>query len=204
MWVFNGYFGADSECLVGFTGRKLRQHPARTGAATLGICESNEHIDQTTRRLMKAIGYRGIVDMGYRFDARDGRYKLLDVNPRLGASFRLFVGRDGMDVVRAMYLDLTGQPVPPTSTVEGRRWWVEPNDLWTRRELAREHAMTWRAWLGSLRGVQEAAWFAVDDPLPFAAMAALFVSQPVYRALARTRLAGPTALRLARRLQGGG
>ena len=48
---------------------------------------------------MKEVGYRGILDIGWRYDARDDRYKLLDVNPRLGASFRLFVGKGGMDVL---------------------------------------------------------------------------------------------------------
>ena len=56
-------------------------------------------------------------------------YKLLDVNPRIGGTFRLFVGPDGTDVLRALYLDLTGQAIPPTSEPDGRRWIVEPQDL---------------------------------------------------------------------------
>jgi D-aspartate ligase len=48
---------------------------------------------------MQEIGYSGIVDIGYRYDRRDGEYKLLDVNPRVGATFRLFVDSNGMDVV---------------------------------------------------------------------------------------------------------
>ena len=201
VWMFNGYFNADSDCLVAFTGRKIRQHPPRTGVTTLGVCESNASVEDTTRRLMKAIGYRGIVDMGYRFDARDGQYKLLDVNPRLGATFRLFVGGDGMDVVRAMYLDLTGQPVPPTATSDGRKWWVEPFDVWTARALVREHSLTWGQWLRSLRGVREAAWFAADDPMPFLAMIALFVADPINRRLNRSRI-GPATQRVVRRILG--
>ena len=69
----------------------------------------------TTVRFMHELGYRGILDIGYRFDERDGEYKLLDVNPRIGATFRLFVGDDGMDVLRALYLDLTGQEVAATT-----------------------------------------------------------------------------------------
>ena len=187
VWMFNGYFDADSECLVSFTGRKIRQHPPGTGATTLGICEPNDEIEATTRRFLKAIGYRGIVDMGYRYDARDGQYKLLDVNPRLGASFRLFVGEGGMDVVRAMYLDLTGQPVPATPLRAGRRWLVEPFDVWTAREYVADGSLTWSEWRRSLRGVDEAAWFALDDPAPFLAMVALFSAQPLYRRLTRSR-----------------
>ena len=69
--------------------------------------------------------YSGIVDLDLRFDARDGAYKLLDFNPRLGAQFRLFEDTAGIDVVRAAYLDLTGQPVPEGEPVPGRRFLVE-------------------------------------------------------------------------------
>src|SRR5262249_56603159 len=97
------------------------QTPPYTGMTSLGVCARNDEVDRLTRRFMKAIGYRGILDIGYRFDARDGRYKVLDVNPRLGATFRVFVGSDGLDVVRALYLDLTGQAVPSSAPLPGRK-----------------------------------------------------------------------------------
>src|SRR4051812_38866932 len=81
VWMFNGYFDARSRCRVGFTGRKLRSGGPHTGPTTLGICTPNPEVARATQRLMTAVGYRGPLDIGYRHDARDGRYKLLDVNP---------------------------------------------------------------------------------------------------------------------------
>ena len=170
VWMFNGYFDEQSECKVGFTGKKIRQSPPYTGATTLGVCLASPTVQEATVRLMKAVGYRGILDIGYRFDHRDDRYKLLDVNPRIGGTFRLFVGPDGMDALRALYIDLTGQEVPPTSLQEGRRWIVEPLDIASSITYARRGDLTMRNWARSLRGVREAAWFAADDPLPFLAM----------------------------------
>jgi D-aspartate ligase len=119
---------------------------------------------------MQEIGYSGIVDMGYRYDRRDGKYKLLDVNPRVGATFRLFVDSNGMDVVRALYLNLTGQPVRSGRAREGRKWIVEQSDLATSLRYGRLGRLTGTEWACSLRGIEKAAWFARDDPLPFAAM----------------------------------
>jgi D-aspartate ligase len=167
VWMFNGYFDERSECRLGFTGKKIRQSPPYTGATTLGVCEVNAAVQEDTVRLMKAVGYRGILDIGFRFDERDGQYKLLDVNPRIGGTFRLFVGPEGMDVLRALYLDLTGQPVPGASLPEGRRWIVEPLDVLSSLTYRRRGDITLRGWVSSLRGVREAAWFARDDPLPF-------------------------------------
>jgi D-aspartate ligase len=170
VWMFNGYFDEESECKFGFTGKKVRQSPPYTGVTTLGVCESNPVVKEATTRLMKAIGYRGILDIGFRFDHRDGQYKLLDVNPRVGGSFRLFVGHNGMDVLRAQYLDLTRQPVADTTANDGRRWIVEPLDLMSSVVCRRHGDITLAGWVRSLRGVREAAWFAADDPLPFLAL----------------------------------
>jgi predicted ATP-grasp superfamily ATP-dependent carboligase len=170
IWMFNGYFDRQSQCKVGFTGKKIRQTPPYTGATTLGVCLANPTVEDATVRLMAAVGYRGILDIGYRFDHRDGAYKLLDVNPRIGGTFRLFVAESGIDVLRAMYLDLTGQQVPSTKLSEGRRWVVEPWDLASSIAYRRRGDITFAEWARSLRHVREDAWFAADDPLPFLAL----------------------------------
>lgn len=167
IWMFNGYFDANSDCLASFTGRKLRQTPPYTGVTSLGVCLRNDVVEQTTRQWMKRLGYRGILDIGYRFDARDGSYKVLDVNPRIGATFRLFVAKNGLDVVRALYLDLTGQPVPVSEQVDGRKWLVEGGDFDSFLRYRREGKLTTRRWVASLAGVRETAYFAADDLKPF-------------------------------------
>ncbi len=214
-WMFNGYFDSRSECRLSFTGQKIRQSPPDAGATTLGVCLTSPLLEETTRRFMKAVGYQGILDADYRFDQRDGQYKLLDVNPRIGSSFRLFVAADGTDVLRALYLDLTGEHVPmpasagaaaapagtaaapagtaadadadaddnaaaasstttttqtTTTQPSGRRWLVEPQDLRSSLIHMRCRELTVGAWLRSLRHIDETAWWARDDPLPFFAM----------------------------------
>lgn len=168
IWMFEGYFDEASECIAGFTGKKLRQHPVHRGATSLGILIENAGVDEMTRRFMKAIGYRGILDIGYRFDARDGQYKLLDPNPRIGSTFRLFTGEGDIDVARLLYLDMTGQALPTEVRPRwGRRWLIEDQDLFSSLDYAREGTLGFRAWLASFRDVEETAWFARDDLRPF-------------------------------------
>ena len=166
VWMFNGYFNRNSDCLLGVTGKKIRQCPIHTGATSLGICLENEVVQQTTKTFMKRIGYQGILDIGYRYDARDGQFKVLDVNPRIGASFRLFTTSNGMDVARALYLDLTGQEVPASVAELGRTWLVEDSDLVSFYRYRQEGTLSFKAWLNSLRGVRESAYLSKDDLLP--------------------------------------
>jgi D-aspartate ligase len=183
-WFFHGYCNADAECLVGFTGRKLRSYPAYAGPTSLGQWAPNEALRHQAELLLRAISYRGIMDLDYRLDRRDGRYKLLDFNPRVGAQFRLFEDDLGIDVVRAMHLDLTGRNVPRGRQLPGRAFIVENHDPIASWQYLRSGGLTVRDWVRSLRAVREPAWLAVDDPIPFLAMCMRFL-------LARlTRLTG--------------
>ncbi|HYQ86395.1 MAG TPA: carboxylate--amine ligase [Bacteroidota bacterium] len=181
VWMFNGYFDKDGECLYAQTGKKIRQAPVYTGYTSLGICLRNEIVERTTKDFMKKIGYRGILDIGYRYDARDGGYKVLDINPRIGATFRLFVATNGMDVARAAYLDLTGQRVPRSESNEGRKWFVEDRDIVSSMRYFRDRKLNLKQWIASFEGVQESAWFAKDDLLPFFIMCGQFFGKIVSR-----------------------
>jgi predicted ATP-grasp superfamily ATP-dependent carboligase len=165
-YTFNGYFDRTGRCALAFTGRKLRNFPGEFGQGSLGECRKVDEVETTTVRFMEEVGYRGCLDLGYRYDARDGQFKVNDINPRVGAMFRLFVGANGMDVVRAMYQDLTGQPVVPSATQEGRRWMVEDEDLLSAFRRFRRGDLTLREWGASLGGVEELSYVSWDDPRP--------------------------------------
>ncbi len=170
VWMFDGYFDADSQCLFGLTGQKLRQYPPHMGVTSLGVCRWNNAVFDRTKSVLKHLGYRGIIDLGYKYDARTEEYKLLDVNPRIGSTFRLFVDTEGIDVARAFYLDMTDQPVPVGRPVEGRKWMVENFDLISSIRYCRDGYLSPGEWLKSYHGLQEASWFAADDPKPFLGM----------------------------------
>jgi len=165
-WMFNGYFDENSDCLFGLAGKKIRQYRPYAGVTSLGVCQPNATVAETTKEFMKAIHYRGALDIGYRYDARDGLYKVFDVNPRIGCTFRLFVSDNGMDVARAMYQHLTGQPVVAGQGLPGRKWMVEDIDLASSFFYWRDGKLMATEWLRSFRGLQESAFFALDDLRP--------------------------------------
>ena len=114
-WIFHGYFNARSECLVGFTGVKYRSWPPYFGATSYRRVVANPELAAESVEFLRRVGYCGIVDMDWRLDRRDGRYRLLDCNPRSARSSGLFETSAGIDVVRAQHLDLTGREVPAGS-----------------------------------------------------------------------------------------
>jgi D-aspartate ligase len=168
-WFVHLYCDANSNCLLTFTGVKVRSWPPHAGATAAAYSAANPALAHLAERLCKEIGFRGIADLDWRLDLRDGQYKLVDFNPRVGNQFRVFETTAGVDVVRAMHLDLTGRPVPAGPQVDGRRILVEHIDMPAR--LAYRGGNGYPAAPPPPRpAATELAWLARDDIRPFLAM----------------------------------
>lgn len=192
-WFVHGYCGGDGSCRPVFTGMKERSYPAHTGLTSLGRAVDNPELAREAMRLIEMVDYRGIFDLDLRFDPRDGQYKLLDFNPRLGAQFRLFQDTAGVDVVRAQYLDLTGTVIPEGTQVSGRRFLVENYDPLCALTYWRQGELDLGVWLSSLRAVDEMAWFASDDLRPFGRMCMRMGLRLATRPLPRRGGLGPSS-----------
>ncbi|KPI20846.1 hypothetical protein OK074_7523 [Actinobacteria bacterium OK074] len=172
-WIVHAVFDADSAPLAMFTGVKVRSWPPHAGMTANAYVVDNPELSDLAARFIKQIGFTGIIDLDLRFDRRDGQYKLLDFNPRMGAQFRLFESESGVDVVRAMHLNLTGRPVPEGEQRVGHRYIVENIDLPALLAYRRSGYTTPHA--PARASGTELAWLAGDDPLPFVTMLARFV-----------------------------
>ncbi|MFJ9410278.1 ATP-grasp domain-containing protein [Streptomyces sp. NPDC101393] len=207
-WIVHGCFDAQSAPLALFTGVKVRSWPPYAGMTACAYVAGNPELARMTARFIQRIGFTGTADLDWRFDRRDGLYKLLDFNPRMGAQFRLFENTAGVDVIRAQHLDLTGRTVPAGEQLAGHRFVVENIDLPAllayRRSAGRtgpRRATPYRRPPpdgGSSSGAAprtagtELAWFAGDDPLPFFTMLARSVG-PGVRHLVQLRREGRRA-----------
>ncbi|MGW4893373.1 carboxylate--amine ligase [Kitasatospora sp. NPDC004240] len=190
-WITHLCCGADGEPLAVFTGRKLRSYPTSGGFTTRAVAVPNPELAELAAGLCRATGFSGIADLDWRLDLRDGRYKLLDFNPRTGAQFRLFETVDGVDVVRALHLSLTGRPVPRGPQLS-RYYGVGQLDLLSAA-VGTWHDRRPPADLRPRRST-ERAWLCRDDPAPAAAMTVRFTGQAIQR-VAR-QVSSPVAARL--------
>ncbi|MEU9179703.1 ATP-grasp domain-containing protein [Streptomyces sp. NPDC048550] len=204
-WFFHGAFARGGHPLLAGSGRKELSWPVRTGLTAVGRWLPDPAVEEAGLRLAERLGYQGILDLDFRRDEK-GCFRLVDFNPRPGAQFRLFTDAGGLDVVQAMYLDLTGQRVPEPAGGPGRVFVAENYALLAS---LRGRRLPWRsparpplpspsapgdAGTGqgraaggrpgpvrvaprAERGRVEAAWFAADDPVPFLAMLAAFLGR---------------------------
>ncbi|MGW6413026.1 ATP-grasp domain-containing protein [Streptomyces vinaceus] len=198
-WFFHGYFSGTSQCLFGGSGRKEVSWPINAGLTAKGSWQPNIEVEEASMEFATRISYAGALDLDFRRDEFTGTYQLVDVNPRPGAQFRLFTASGGLDIVRSLYLDLTGQNVPRQSATPDRIFVAENYALMSAACSGWRFATTGNQ-SGIMTGNVETAWFARDDLRPFYAMARASLgrslTERVTRACGALALRKPTSVRL--------
>ena len=146
--------------------RRTRQRPpdfarSSTCVDTVDIPE----LEEPSERFLASIGYYGLAEMEYKLDSRDGRYKLLDVNPRTWGSHSIG-RRAGVDFAFLLFCDQLGRFVEHCRATSGVRWIRLTTDLPTSLLEIVRGRLDWRAFLRSVSRFQIEAVFERDDPLP--------------------------------------
>lgn len=163
------YANADSEALGVFVRTKLRQTPADFGTMTLGRAIASEEVRDTSTRMAKALGFKGICGMEYKYDPRDGQYKFLEINPR-GELWMNLATHCGVNLPYLKYRDLTGDPVTAVQTNFTRKLVDLRDDFslyYQRYRNDPRYGVGFAEWFSSLtRGEIEEVVFNWKDPLP--------------------------------------
>jgi D-aspartate ligase len=110
LYTVGSYSNREGHVLRSYTGRKVTQYPYFHGMASVAesLAVPSEVIDQA-RTLLEAAGFHGISQVEFKYDARDGLYKLLEINGRAWHWIKL-AAFSGVNLPLIQYYDLTGDP----------------------------------------------------------------------------------------------
>jgi len=164
-FAYCGFFKA-GQALGSMVVRRRRQHPPLFGRASTFVETIDlPHLEAISERFLKAVDYYGLVELEYKLDPRDGRYKLLDVNARTWG-YHTLGERAGVDFSALLFADQIGRPVQPGRARPGVRWLRLVTDLPTAAAEVVAGRLSWRAYARSLLASDVEAVFSRDDPLP--------------------------------------
>jgi predicted ATP-grasp superfamily ATP-dependent carboligase len=119
LYTVGSYIARDGTVLGLFSGRKLRQSPPGVGTCRVGEAVWVDEAVSAAMRVLRAFEFHGLSQVEFKRDHRDGRYKLMEINPRLWQWHGLATAL-GVDFTRIAYLDLLGRRPEPVTT-EGKR-----------------------------------------------------------------------------------
>jgi D-aspartate ligase len=146
--------------------RRRRQHPFQFGRASTYVeTVDSPLVEEYSERFLRAIDYYGLVELEYKLDPRDSRYKLLDVNARTWGYHSLGL-RDGVDFSYMLYADQIGLPVPPSKAPPGIGWVRMTTDIPAAFMAWRAGDLDWKEYIRSLMDCNVDAVYSLKDPLP--------------------------------------
>ncbi len=148
---------------VHFAGRKIRQTPARCGTCTCGeSCANADEAVELATHLLTSIGYHGIAEVEFKRDRRDGRLKLIELNPR-ATVFCSIAAASGVNLPLTAYEYLANGSVGATAELEDKTVvrWMDPY-----RDLLGSGWVSPLRWVGELRRADVLCWGGRKDPLP--------------------------------------
>jgi predicted ATP-grasp superfamily ATP-dependent carboligase len=148
-----------------FTTRVIRRQPPGMGDAVYRVAEHVPGLAAHALRLFRQVGLRGLANVEFKLDARDGGPKLIECNARFTTSNGL-IQASGLDLARWVYRRLVGLPQQvPREFRSGLRMWDPVKDFASYRELARRGELTFTGWVRTLRPARP-FWFRWYDPMP--------------------------------------
>ena len=184
------YIDAADQHLFHFTKRMIRRAPVNFGG---GCYHRTEWVPETAemgQRFFRGIHFRGLGNIEFKRDLRDGRLKVIECNARFTAAQELLV-RAGIDIAWVVYQHLTGGEVPRiTAYREDMRLWYPRDDFDAFRELNARGELSIGAWLKSVAHPQVFPFWSWRDPVPALARGWKRNSRRLAAHLARRRKRG--------------
>ena len=163
---FYTYLDTTGKPLFHYTKKIIRRYPKNEGRACYHKTEWDEEIANLGLKFFKGINYRGLGNIEFKRDMRDGQLKVIECNPRFTAAQELLL-QSGMDIALLIYNHLTRQPLPHLNSYkQNLHYWYPVKDYRAYLELKRKKEITTWGWLKSLLHSQVFPYFQFSDPMP--------------------------------------
>jgi D-aspartate ligase len=169
--TYAAYSNDRGEVVAGSTGRKLHQFPPDFGTCRLAESICDPELERIGAEFLKLLRYRGISLTEFKRTG-DGRYKVIELNPRPGDWPERLAQICGANLVLVAYRETLGQKVPPHRITRfGLKWANTPEDLYYSVRGYRllgypDSHRGWLGWLRDIRGLAADAFFSWRDPMP--------------------------------------
>lgn len=120
---FVSYTDKNQNCIGSFTGVKERIAPVNFGSASYVNLVYNEELENMSVEWLKKMKFWGISGIEVKKDIRDGKFKLIEVNPRFGLWDEVGT-KFGVDVAMMSYNELLGYPIALVKNTKINIRWI--------------------------------------------------------------------------------
>jgi D-aspartate ligase len=160
------YLDEGGNPLVHFTKRVKRRYPLESGDGTYHVTDWIPEAADLGLRFFRHIKFRGLGNIEFKWDERDGRLKVIEANARFTASDCL-LSRSGVNLALITYNRITGRPQPPVFDYKKSLVLCRPiEDAFAAWSLRKAGRLRLSEWLVELRRADMLPFFEWRDPMP--------------------------------------
>jgi D-aspartate ligase len=151
--------------IASMVARRTRQYPTDFGTGTFVETIQNKQVEESAEKFMSSLNYTGIAEIEFKYDARDGRYKILDVNAR-SWTWNSLGALAGVDFPHTMWRIAMGEKVDRIRVNSDARWMYLARDVLAAISEIVAGKLSLTDYLRSYRRPIAFATFDKDDLLP--------------------------------------
>jgi D-aspartate ligase len=169
VYGLNMYFDKKHDPLGLFGYRRIRGSPPCFGVGSLVESIPLSRIPEVKNVVdyLHGLGYYGLADVEFKRDPRDGKFKFLEVNPRLWLQDS-FPPKCGINLNLMAYLDaIDAVPIHDKDYRVGVKWLCPSYDLPSAARMFMDRQLSFSEWIYSLRQIYDRAYSPADDFLPW-------------------------------------
>ena len=164
---YNSYRWGGGDPLVEFTARKIRGSPPELGSPRVARSEELPDVVGPGRAILQAMDFSGFSCTEFKLDARDGVWKLMEVNGRHNLSSLLAV-RCGVNFPLLQYRHLIEGITPTANDYEQGVYWIDLiRDTACNVGYLRREPYRFRDYVEPYRRPHVFAIWDLHDPKPF-------------------------------------
>lgn len=185
------FISGDSMFSAAFTSQKRRLFPIHSGAGCYVESVDVPVIVEAGMRALRAVGFTGIANVDFKRHATNGKYYMLEVNPRL-AHWNIFSASCGINFPVLAYREAIGDPLPLLSRQVTNRYFLDLNrDFSAFRQYNREGEIRMWAYAKTLLRpyLTTYQYWCLSDPVPFVASVSRLIAGRVKMRLHRLHMA---------------
>ncbi len=163
---YYSYFLPDGTPLFHFTKHKLRQYPIRFGLTCYQETVWEPEVAEVGFRFLEGVGLRGVGNVEFKRDSRDGTWKIIECNHRFTLANEI-VRLAGIDIPAIAYRRAAGLPVEPIHGYKlGVRMWTPLDDAQAFLQYRSAGELTLVGWVLSLLRRWHLPMWRLSDPGP--------------------------------------
>ncbi len=190
---YHSYLDDRGEPLFGVTKRKLRQHPVGFGLGSYHETTHDAEVARLGKAFLQGVGVRGLANVEFKRDARDGELKLIECNHRFTAPNEQ-IRIAGIDLALVAYNRVVERPLPPVEAYRaGVRLWHPGADARAFLALRRRGELSLAEWVRSVARTQHFPLLRWEDPQPSLGLHVVRARRVAGKRLAGRRAGGAVA-----------